>query len=241
MRIAVVSDIHGNWDALAAVLEDIDTIGVDSIICLGDCIGYGAEPDRVLQTMQQRGIPSMLGNHEQAVLEPKRLDWFNPLARQSLVKTAAMLTENSRRYINGFPSHSVLNGCRFVHGFPPDSVTTYYFEVPSAEKRRILSAMPEAHCFIGHTHDLKLVDYDGRTLTEAALTEEPVSLIPQRRYVVSVGSVGQPRDGDNRAKYVIWDARAKALRVRYVSYDIAAAAAKIIAAGMPRIHADRLW
>jgi diadenosine tetraphosphatase ApaH/serine/threonine PP2A family protein phosphatase len=101
--------------------------------------------------------------------------------------------------------------------------------------------MTEKICFIGHTHDLTLITYDGRILTNTSLGPGRVDLLPNQQAVVCVGSVGQPRDGDENAKYVIWDADAATLEVRYIRYDIGAAAEKIIAAGLPRAHADRLW
>ena len=241
MRLAVISDIHGNWDALTAVLSDIDAGRPDAVVCLGDCIGYGAEPERVIQTLRQRGIPSTRGNHEQAVLEPDRLEWFNLLARKSLVRTAEMLSGEALQFIAEFPAVLTSHGCRFVHGFPPDSVTTYHFEVPSGERRRIIKSMTEKICFIGHTHDLTLITYDGRILANTSLGPGRVDLLPNQQAIVCVGSVGQPRDGDENAKYIIWDADAATLEVRYISYDIGAAAEKIIAAGLPRAHADRLW
>jgi predicted phosphodiesterase len=241
MRLAVISDIHGNLDALTAVLTDIDAGRLDAVICLGDCIGYGAEPERVIQTLRQRGIPSTRGNHELAVLEPERLEWFNPLARKSLVRTAEMLSGEALQIIAEFPAVLTSHDCRFVHGFPPDSVTTYHFEIASGEKRRIIKSMTEKICFIGHTHDLTLITYDGRTLTNTSLGPGRVDLLPNQQAVVCVGSVGQPRDGDENAKYIIWDADTASLEVRYIRYDIGAAAEKIIAAGLPRVHADRLW
>lgn len=241
MRLAVLSDIHGNWDALTAVLADIDAGRPDAVFCLGDCIGYGAEPERVIRVLRQRGIPSTRGNHEQAVLEPDRLEWFNLLARKSLVRTAEMLSGEALQLIAEFPAVLTSHGCRFVHGFPLDSVTTYHFEVPSGERRRIIKSMTEKICFIGHTHDLTLITYDGRMLTNTSLGPGRVDLLPNQQAIVCVGSVGQPRDGDENAKYIIWDADTETLEVRFIGYDIGAAAEKIIAAGLPRAHADRLW
>ncbi|MFZ0724232.1 MAG: metallophosphoesterase family protein [Desulfobacterales bacterium] len=241
MRLAVISDIHGNWDAFTAVLADIDAEAPNGVFCLGDSIGYGGEPERVIQELRRRAIASVRGNHEQAVLAPDRLKWFNPLARKSLVRTATMLSAKSQQVLASFPVALSSRGCRFVHGFPPDSVTTYYFEVPDGDRRRIIRSMAEHICFIGHTHDLALITCDGRRLTAAALDAGTVHLRPGQRAVVCAGSVGQPRDGTAEAKYVIWDDAAATIEVRFVRYDIAAAAEKIIAAGLPRAHANRLW
>lgn len=242
MKLGILSDIHANWDALDAVLRDADAAGVGEFFCLGDAIGYGAEPNRVIETLQQRGIASVLGNHELAVLDPDYLAWFNPVARTSIEMTAQWLTESSRRYIAGMHSVQVLHGCRFVHGFPPDSVTTYRFEVPPEERLRIIQSLDTHICFIGHTHDLNLVTVADDRIDSTPLEQGTITLLPSSsRYLINSGSVGQPRDGDNRAKYAILDTSEFNLDVRFVSYDIAAAAAKIRSAGLPKVHADRLW
>jgi diadenosine tetraphosphatase ApaH/serine/threonine PP2A family protein phosphatase len=240
MNLALLSDIHGNWDALKAVLEDIDSIGADHILSVGDNIGYGAEPDRVIRSLMERDIASVLGNHEQAILEPQRLSWFNPLARESLVITAGMLSTAALDYMAKLPAWRTESGCRLVHGFPPDAITTYCFEVAPDEQQRIIRSLDERRCFIGHTHDLLLLSSDAAGLTEEPLTQGRLRLLPGCRYLVNIGSVGQPRDGDKRAKYVLWNPVEDSLEVRFVPYDSEAAAAKIIAAGMPRIHAERL-
>lgn len=242
MKLAILSDIHGNWDALDAVLRDADSEGAAEFFCLGDAIGYGAEPNRVIETLQQRQIPSVLGNHELAVLDPDYLAWFNPVARTSLETTAQWLTEDSRRYIAAMPRSRVLYDCLFVHGFPPDSVTTYRFEVSPEERLRVMKTLDSRICFIGHTHDLNLMVVENDRIESIPLGPETVALKPESvRYLINIGSVGQPRDGDNRAKYAVFDTSGCSLEIRFVAYDIAAAAAKIVAAGLPKTHANRLW
>jgi diadenosine tetraphosphatase ApaH/serine/threonine PP2A family protein phosphatase len=240
MKIAVVSDIHGNMDAFAQVLADIDDRGIASVLSLGDNIGYGAEPERVVQALMTRGIPSVLGNHELAAKKPGFLNWFNPTARQSLTMTFRMLSADSMAFIAGLPDYRVMHGCRLVHGFPPNSPTRYLFQVPPEEQQKALRNLPERICFVGHTHVLELVSHDGSTLAGVAFKEGANRLDPALQYLVNIGSVGQPRDGDPRAKYVIWDPAESSLEIRCVPYDAEAAAAKIIAAGMPEEHAHRL-
>lgn len=241
MRLAIISDIHGNWDALQAVLRNMDAAGIDDTVCLGDNIGYGPEPNEVIDTLQQRKIVSVLGNHELAVLQPENLAWFNPAARQSLSLTIARLSESSRNYISRMEAVLLTHECRFVHGFPPDSVTTYYFEVAEEETRNVFDLYTEKCCFIGHTHDLMLLAYRQGKLNLQPLPEGRRALEPDVRHIVNAGSVGQPRDGDNTAKYLIYDTTDNVLEVRYVAYDIATVARKIIEAGLPEIHAHRLW
>jgi predicted phosphodiesterase len=239
MRIAVISDIHGNLDALQQVLEDADRSQADTVFSLGDNIGYGAEPEQVIQTLRRRGIPSVLGNHELAAQNPDFLGWFNPAARQSLVKTFAMLSDESLAFIQGLPRHISAHGGRFVHGFPPDSPTLYLFQVDHRRQRKVVDGLPERIFFVGHTHLLDISAHGGGA-TDVDVRFGPNPLLPGMKYLINIGAVGQPRDGDLRAKYVIWDSAADLLDIRGVPYDAQAAAAKIRAAGLPESHARRL-
>jgi len=241
MKIAVISDIHGNMDAFDQVLKDIDKSDVDAIISLGDNIGYGPEPEKVIRKMQDRKIPSIMGNHELAVADQSHLSWFNITAQESLLKTRNMLSKDSIEYISSFKSFLVRFKCRFVHGFPPDSPTTYSFQVSENVLMDTFRKFSENVCFIGHTHYLQTIDFDGLTIDEETL-EQGGKLLPEaRQCIVNVGSVGQPRDGNNNAKYVIWNSGANTIEVKYISYNIARVVDKIYALGLPRVHADRLW
>lgn len=240
MRIAVFSDVHGNMDAFQKVLEDLDRSAADSVLCLGDSIGYGSEPEEVIQTLRRRGIPSVLGNHELAAVDSGFLEWFNLSARQSLITTFARLSAESLTFIRGLPRFISLHGCRFVHGFPPDSPTLYLFQVDRRRKQEVLDALDDQIFFVGHTHLLEILAYDGGSFTPVAFKVGPNPLAPDLKYIINIGAVGQPRDGDPRAKYVIWDTAARILDVRCIAYDAQAAAAKIRAAGLPESHARRL-
>ena len=242
MRVAIISDIHGNLDAFGQVLNDIDASGIDAVVCIGDNVGYGPEPEQVIRKVRKHNIPSVMGNHEQAVSDSAHLDWFNPAARKSLQKTMTMLSSESINYIHGMKSSLVMYQSRFVHGFPPDSTNTYLFQVPNHTLNQAFKKMKERLCFVGHTHELKLIGFDGKVSQRIPLKQGIVKhLDNNRKYIINVGSVGQPRDGNNNAKYVIWNTSEDSLEVRYVPYDIAAVVEKIIAAGLPKAHADRLW
>jgi predicted phosphodiesterase len=240
-KIAIISDIHGNMDAFEEVLADIGSLKVDAIISLGDNIGYGPEPDRVIRQVKQHRIPSIQGNHELAIIEPNYLSWFNVAAQQSLKKTLHLLSSASIEFIDRLETSLTVYGCRFVHGFPPDSPLTYLFQVSEGKTKKVLKALSERRCFIGHTHTLDLVSYDGQRLEYGDLKEGLNKLDASRKYIISVGSVGQPRDGNNMSKYVIWDSSEDTVQVRSVAYDIAAVVKKIQDAGLPEEHAERLW
>ena len=240
MRIAVISDIHANMEAFETVLADIDASNADQIISLGDNIGYGPEPEAVLNLIRKRNIFSVMGNHELAVVNSNYLSWFNPNARMSIEKTFAMLSDESLQHICKLRAYLVDHNCRHVHGIPPDSITTYQFEISEDEFTYILCRMRESICFIGHTHILEMIEFDGFRALRRPLNQGVVGLNGDKKYVINVGSVGQPRDGDNHAKYVVWDTCENLVEVKFVAYDIESVVEKIISAGLPEVHALRL-
>jgi predicted phosphodiesterase len=241
MRIAVISDIHGNLEALTNVLVDIDKCHIDRIVNLGDNIGYGPDPEKVIQCIQKRQIPGIMGNHELAILEPDLRFQFNPNARKSLEITETMLSAKSREFIQRLKKSLVVYGCRFVHGFPPDSPTTYLFQADRTTLGLTFDASRESLCFTGHTHRPEIIMTTGDEIYRKKLGRKVFRIDPANKYIINVGSVGQPRDGDKSAKYIIWDAREQTIEMRYVVYDIATTIQKIIVRGLPRQHADRLW
>lgn len=238
--IAIISDIHGNMEALQAVLEDIDDFGVEEIHCLGDNIGYGPEPEAVVDALCRRGIVSVLGNHELAATDPAYLKWFNPVARQSLEQSLPRLGAGQIGYIESLQPYRVVSGARLVHGFPPDSPVTYLFQMVGRKLHRAMASLEETICFVGHTHELELIDFNGQGVTRERLDEGRKTLAAGHRYIVNAGSVGQPRDGNKQAKYVLWTPDQCALEIRFVSYDARATADKILRAGLPASHAHRL-
>jgi predicted phosphodiesterase len=241
MRLAIMSDIHGNLEAFKEVLADIEAVEVDGVACLGDNVGYGPEPEAVVQLLREQNIPSVMGNHELSIVDPEYFSWMNPPAQQSLIITEELLSENTIRYLKTLPPSMPFHGSLCVHGCPPESITTYLFELSRSEFKETFLAMPEKVCFVGHTHDLELFSFDGQKVKDAPLEKGIVTLKKGEQYIVNIGSVGQPRDGNNNAKYVIWDDESGSLEVRFVPYDIAKTADKILELGLPEYNASRLW
>ncbi|ABK18396.1 metallophosphoesterase family protein [Syntrophobacter fumaroxidans] len=241
MRIAILSDIHGNLEALEQVLEDLDRQRPDSVVCLGDNVGYGPNPEEVLNIVRERRMPCVMGNHELGVVDAQYLGWFNPLARTSLLITRQLLSSGSLEYIRDLKPFLIHEEGLFVHGCPPDSVTRYLFEVSNRAMAGLFQRMTQAVCFVGHTHDLELVTFDGARIRRIALGEGVVQLAEGCRHIVNVGSVGQPRDGNNNAKYVIWNVSANSVEIRFLPYDIPRTAEKILRLGFPEINALRLF
>jgi len=241
LKLAIISDIHGNLEALSNVLADIESEGIEDIVCLGDCIGYGPDPEGVVAEILRRQIPTIMGNHELAVCIPHQLAWFNPLAQASLRKTLTMLSSVSIDFIEQLPKSLKMAQCLCVHGYPPDSVRTYLFQKSPEALIKTFKSMPESICFVGHTHDLEIVTFDGRHIERHGMKKGLIRLDTQLRHIINVGSVGQPRDGNNNAKYVIYDEENSVLEIRFISYDVATTVSKIKAAGLPENHANRLW
>ncbi len=241
MKYAVLSDIHGNLDALEKVLLDLQALKADRVLCLGDMIGYGPQPEEVIAEIRRRNIQAILGNHELAVTDRTCLDWFNPPARRSLVQTLGMLRLDSLSFIRNLKPFLCIEGCHFVHGFPPDSPLTYLFQVSEKALARTFLENDFRICFLGHTHDLEVVSWRDNRISRSPLREGKTVLRASNQYILNIGSVGQPRDGSAEAKYVLWDSEENLVELRCVPYDYAAAAEKILAAGLPRIHAERLF
>lgn len=243
MRIAVISDIHGNLEAFQAVLADINTRRIDAIFSLGDNIGYGPDPETVTALVREKEIPSVMGNHELGVSDEKYLDWFNILARKALLNTKGKLSEESVAYCGSLPRFIVFESIRFVHGIPPDDPLTYIIELTDFQLLNLLfKQCGERICFVGHTHMLEIISLkDDRLTRTVPRGNEAVPLDPAAKYIVNAGSVGQPRDRiNNNAKYIIYDAGSDSLEVRFVSYDAQKTADKIIALGWPETLAHRL-
>lgn len=241
MRLAVLSDIHGNLEAFSRCLNDIENFGVNRIVNLGDSIGYGPQPEEVLCLLKKKSIPNIIGNHELAAIDKNfRID-LSARAHKSLKQTLKYLTSASLSYIASLPSCRVVEGALLVHGCPPDSPTTYLNHMSLPEIKETFDSNRFDIAFAGHTHRLMLIRYDGQDLVFIPLNKDSITLEKGYRYIVNAGSVGQPRDGDSHAKYVIWDNCLQTLEIRRVAYDVARTANKIMARGFLRRDADRLW
>lgn len=239
MRVLILSDIHANLNALEAALQDAGP--VDETWCLGDVIGYGPDPNAVVERV--RAIPNltcMLGNHDVAVLGQMDDSVFNTDARRSLLWQKRALSAENLAYLSGLPQESLLHGdVTLVHGSPRDPVWEYILNTLTA--RINFEHFDTPFCFVGHSHIQCLFQMDikrNRVSLEVPKPAEALRLTP--RAILNPGSVGQPRDRDPRAAYAIFDTQAHAWEPRRVSYNIAAVQQRIRAAGLPEKHALRL-
>jgi predicted phosphodiesterase len=241
MRIAVVSDIHGNFEAFVRCLKDIERSSIDRIVNLGDAIGYGPQPEEVLCLLEKRGIPNILGNHELAAIDKNFRNNISLLARRSLEQTMKFLTSASLSYIKKLPTHREVEGALMVHGCPPDSPTIYLSHMSLSEIKETFESNRFNIAFAGHTHHLMLIRYDGKDIKFDLLHQNIIKLKPVYRYIVNVGTGSQPRDGDPRAKYVIWDNRRNTLEIRRIAYDMDRTANLIMKRGFLRRDMERLY
>ena len=237
---AVISDIHGNLEALEAVLRDVPD-GVEEIFCLGDVIGYGASPNECCDLVRAHEMPVISGNHDLAVTDLSTdLAWFNPIAAEAIEWTREQLTQENADFLRTRPRTLQKGEALFVHGSVRDPDEYIMNGIVARENLAILKAeYPGVRvCFFGHTH-VKAV---APSPDDPPPGSHALDLGSGGPYLVNPGSVGQPRDGDTFASYVLAEDGRDRARVtyRFVEYDVEKAQAKIRAAGLPGMLADRL-
>jgi predicted phosphodiesterase len=240
MKVAVLADIHGNLEAFEAVRVDLLQQGADRVICLGDNIGYGPDPEKVVCRLRQLGYSSVLGNHEFALKDERGRRWLNFQAAENNIETEKLLSDESKVYCCRLPLFLAFEGGHFVHGYPLDSVLRYLDRQSDEKIAALFEATEPALFFVGHTHKLELVTGQKGGITRRILGLETVELESDKKYIVSCGSVGQPRDGDYRAKYFLWDIGTRRLEIRFVDYDNLTTMKKIRDRGFPESYAIRL-
>jgi diadenosine tetraphosphatase ApaH/serine/threonine PP2A family protein phosphatase len=239
MRIVLVSDIHSNAVALAAVLAALPVY--DELWCLGDTIGYGPEPNLCIQKMQKLAKYALTGNHDLASLGLVSLADFNALARTANEWNNQQLEPELRAFLQALPAQLPLPPeATLAHASPRDPVWEYILDAHTAKAN--LKHFDTPMCFVGHTHVPTIFAHheDGRSDFQRGTPGQILELKPGSRYIINPGSVGQPRDGDPRAAYALWDTNAATIRFNRVEYDIAATQGKMRAAGLPDMLAARL-
>jgi predicted phosphodiesterase len=221
---AIISDIHGNLEALEAVLKDIESLGITDIVCLGDTVGYGPNPLECLKLVREKCRLVLLGNHDAAVLwGPNN---FNPYAEKAIYWTGHQLGGEADYFTTLHSSHRE-NNVLYVHGSPVDPLNEYMLPDSVFYPTRMAEWSKEVELcsFSGHTHMPGVFEYVGNKYTfQKNMTH--FDLISDG-YMVNVGSVGQPRDNDSRACYVVYRPESKSIEYRRVDYDIEATVGKI--------------
>ncbi len=240
MRYAFLGDIHGNTEALGVVLDAIKKEKVDKIVCLGDIVGYGAEPSKCLETIRALNCDVIAGNHDWAAVGKVSIDCFNAYAKAAAIWTREQLTDEQKQWILGLPLTRTYEDCAVAHGtFHQPEAFNYIQTVFDAQQSfEALKRMKAKLGFLGHSH-VPVGFFDTDPITYTLDGEIPVD--EEISIMVNAGSVGQPRDENNKASFALYDSTAKVAQIRRVEYDIDAAANKIREVGLPEILAARLY
>jgi len=238
MRYCIISDIHSNLEAFKAVLENSEKEDIDAYLCAGDVIGYGADPVECIALV--RSIkPKVLiaGNHEWGVLDLLDLDYFNEYAKEAIARTKTMIGKEDAGYLKSFQLTYEGKNFTVVHG-TLEAPAKFYYIFDEDDAYATTEIMKTPVCFVGHSHIAGIYYYENREMR--SVTKGAVRIDRAKRYVINVGSVGQPRDGDPRSAYAIYDEDDQVVEIRRVAYDIEAARKKIVNAGLPGRLAERL-
>lgn len=236
-RIAIFGDVHSNLEALEVVLADSRKQGATDYLCTGDVVGYNANPHECLEIVRSLKCPIVMGNHDFYVASKRRLDDFNPAAAAVVEWTREQLSQSEIEFLSDLPFFTTQLGITLVHSTldAPESFG-YVFDHLQAEAHFTHQVSPL--CFHGHTHCPMI--YEKQMGAVYRIDAQDFKLPMGRKYFINVGSVGQPRDGDARASYVIYDVQQRKVEFRRLEYDVAAAQAKVLKAGLPKRLSDRL-
>ena len=240
LSFAVISDIHSNFEAQSAVLDDIRAQEVQRIVCLGDIVGYASSVRSCLRTIRELGCTVLLGNHDEASCLPAPPEDFYDTATAGVAYAAARLSESDRAWITALPRKLDIEGAIFTHASLTNS-TGWPYIVSAEDARRHFIEQSSPVGFCGHTHKPMIwwqESPDGHVVQKKG--HSLMSLPQTGKTLVNVGSVGQPRVGESRACYVIYRPDQKTVEFRRVDYDIKRTKRKIIRAGLPRFTAQRL-
>jgi len=229
MRIAIISDIHANLEALQKAFAVIDERHADEIVALGDTVGYGGSPNECIELLRSRTEYVLLGNHDKAAIDIAEAESFNTVARTAAAWTSQILTEANKDFLRTLPFQIVRHGITFVHSSPFEPEEWHYVLSPAAAAKNFASFATRL-CFIGHSHDPEIYCEDVWTK----------DVLPGKRYLINVGSIGQPRDGDPRLSFGLYDTETEEYENIRAAYDVKTASEKIRKAGLPTVLAERI-
>ena len=240
MRYAIISDIHSNLEALRAVLDRITGMKVDVTCCLGDVVGYNANPNECIDILRDERIRCLMGNHDSRAAGLEEPDDFNPSAARAVLWTREQLTPENRQFLHDLPREIRVDGSVLMHGSLNDTDQYILTANDVRDQFRILRELspPTRIGFFGHTHvRVAFSLLDGAIQIEQ---NDSIRFSDDRSCLVNPGSVGQPRDGDPRAAFAVYDPDAREISFHRVEYDIRVCQDKIIRAGLPPRLAERL-
>ncbi|HEY0457067.1 MAG TPA: metallophosphoesterase family protein [Verrucomicrobiae bacterium] len=236
MKYAVIADIHANLEALQVVLEDTRAQKCTHYCCVGDIVGYGANPIECLNIIRDMGMPCVKGNHDEYCSSNDTLEGFNPHAADAVNWTRKQLSEPDKQWLRDFKYIRLVASFSMVHA-TLDGPQRWQYVFDRLAAAASFTYQNTGVCFFGHTHVPVAFIRDSQI---RGGTYSKFKVEPGKKYFVNVGSVGQPRDGNPKAAYVVYDLDEGSIELRRLDYDIATAKRKIIEAGLPQRLADRL-
>jgi len=236
MRYGIFGDVHANLEALEAVLDDMQSQRVTNLVCLGDVVGYGANPKECLQIVRQLQCPVVKGNHDEETCESRHLRDFNRSAAHAILWTRDQLSDEEKNYLRNLRYTMPVDNFTIVHS-SLDSPSAWGYIFSEMDAAASFTYQTTQICFFGHTHVPHIFMRDSG-LRGGFYSK--IKIQPRRKYMINAGGVGQPRDGDWRAAYAIYDTNEDTVTLRRVEYDIITAQKKIIDAGLPPRLAERL-
>lgn len=239
MRYAILGDIHSNLTALQAVLQDIDSRGgFDKIWCLGDVVGYGPEPRECIDLLRQYDHLCVAGNHDWAAISKIDTSDFNPDAAQACHWTGQQLTKEDIEFLQNLPLRHCHDDFTLVHGSPREPIWEYLLSLEVAKDN--FAYFETDFCLVGHSHVPLVFKHIGNTVAYRKLQESADLELGKNRLIINPGGVGQPRDGDPRASYAVYDTEARTIYHYRVEYDIAATQRKMSQHKLPPRLISRL-
>ena len=238
MKYAIISDIHGNLEALESVLDDIERRKVDSILCLGDIIGYGPNPNECVELIKSKAKIILAGNHDYAPLGKIDISYFNPWARSAIEWTRGELSEESVEFLLSLPLKAEIDGFTIVHATPyHPQEWNYIITIGDAIKN--FPEFKNQICFIGHSHVPMIISLSENDDCRV-VKDNPLSAKENIRYIINVGSVGQPRDLNPHASFGLFDDEEMLYELCRVEYDLQKTQHKIRESELPEFLAERL-
>lgn len=240
MRIGIFSDVHANLEALQAVLDSLESARCDYLVCLGDIVGYGAQPNECCDLVRKAADATILGNHDAAVAGRMDYSYYRAPARQALDTHARILSRENMAWLRGLPYTHEVEDVAFCHGSPA-AIEDFEYVFVVDQVRELAVRMHDFRpvTFIGHSHLCKAFTYTGAMAEEVLHTRFRCE--PGQNYIITAGSVGQPRDYDSRACCCTYDTVTRRFEYRRVAYDIETAARKIFESDLAVAFGKRLF
>ncbi len=238
MRYAIISDIHGNLEGLETVLNHAKSNGVEKYVCGGDVVGYNANPKECMDIVRDLDMPCVMGNHDEYIGEDCDLSAFNPVAADAVIWCRNQLSDEDRQWLRDLRYVRLVDHFSIVHS-TMDSPRYWGYVQDANDAAANFTYQSTNLCFHGHTHVPQIFIDDGEEIHHGCFTEA-LKLQIGNRYFINVGSVGQPRDGDPRVAYCIYDSEEEEVELFRLDYDIETTKAKIREAGLPERLAERL-